>query len=585
MIPEYLRFRPRLAAIGAATRVLSLACVLACGQAMPGGIPAKAAGAEAAAAGGGPELQAGERIYREGILPSGQPLRALRENQTRVEGATAACVNCHRRSGLGNVEGNYVVPPITEKYLMRSAADNNSDMSMPHVAGYHQGHVPYSDQTLARALREGQASDGRELSPLMPRYTLDDRAMGALLGHLRQLSTGPFPGVSDTDLQFATIVTPDADPVARKAMLDVMQRFFATQADVIAAETRPMKASREIKYRVTRQWHLHVWELAGPASTWEQQLVDHLRIEPVFAVISGIGGADWAPVHHFCENQHVPCLFPNVDLPVVRETDFYPAYFSRGVLLEADLLAQWSADAQRSAGVTRLVQVYRRGDVGAAAAQALGAAARNAGRTVIDHELVPDADAQALSGALKGLGLHDALMLWLRPADLAALPPQAPGAALAMISGLMGGLESAPLPAAWRSRVHMSYPLDLPQRRLARMNFPYGWFKVQRMPITAERVQVNTYLACVITAETLGHVLDSFVPDYLLERLEMMVSRRLANAYYPRLGLAPGQRFASKGGYIVHLDDSGALAALPATADRRESRALPVVADSEWIVP
>jgi hypothetical protein len=176
-------------------------------------------------------------------------------------------------------------------------------------------------------------------------------------------------------------------------------------------------------------------------------------------------------------------------------------------------------------------------------------------------------------------------MLWLRPADLAALPPQAPGAALAMISGLMGGLESAPLPAAWRSRVHMSYPLDLPQRRLARMNFPYGWFKVQRMPITAERVQVNTYLACVITAETLGHVLDSFVPDYLLERLEMMVSRRLANAYYPRLGLAPGQRFASKGGYIVHLDDSGALAALPATADRRESRALPVVADSEWIVP
>jgi cytochrome c553 len=531
------------------------------------------------------ELQDGERIYREGMLPSGMALRALRENETRVEGATAACVNCHRRSGLGNVEGNYVVPPITAKYLMRSAADNNSDMSMPHVAGYHQGHVPYTDDSLARVLRDGIASDGRTLSALMPRYTLDDRAMADLQAYLRQLSTGPFPGVSDTDLQFATIITPDADPVARKAMLEVLQRFFTTQADVIAAETRPMKASREIKYRVTRQWHLHVWELSGPEATWEQQLDDHLRVEPVFAVVSGLGGANWAPVHRFCESQHVPCLFPNVDLPVVRETDFYPAYFSRGVLLEADLLAQFSADPARASGAQRLVQVYRRGDVGVAAAEALGAAVRNGGRAVLNRELAPDADAHALAMALDGVGPADILMLWLRPRDLAELPARAPGAGLILVSGLMGEMESAPLPAAWRPLVHMSYPMDLPQRRLARMNFPYGWFKVERLPVTSERVQVNTYLACVITAETLGHVLDSFVPDYLLERLEMMVSRRLANAYYPRLGLAPGQRFASKGGYIVHFDDRGAPAALPATADRRESRALPVVADTDWIVP
>jgi hypothetical protein len=49
-----------------------------------------------------------------------------------------------------------------------------------------------------------------------------------------------------------------------------------------------------------------------------------------------------------------------------------------------------------------------------------------------------------------------------------------------------------------------------------------------------------------------------------------MVSRRLANAYVPRLSLAPGQRFASKGGYLVRFTGPAAEA---------------IAADGEWIVP
>ena len=64
--------------------------------------------------------------------------------------------------------------------------------------------------------------------------------------------------------------------------------------------------------------------------------------------------------------------------------------------------------------------------------------------------------------------------------------------------------------------------------------------------------------------------LDSFVRDYFIERLEMLLSHRLVNAHYPRLSLAPGQRFASKGGYLVRFADEGG------------SR---LVADSDWIVP
>jgi len=47
----------------------------------------------------------GESIYRFGALPGGKPLRGERESGVTVEGASAACVNCHRRSGLVRPKG------------------------------------------------------------------------------------------------------------------------------------------------------------------------------------------------------------------------------------------------------------------------------------------------------------------------------------------------------------------------------------------------------------------------------------------------------------------------------------------------
>ena len=68
------------------------------------------------------ELAAAEALYRQGILPSGRPLRAERQRAEPLEGAAAACVNCHRRSGFGTEEGRIVIPPINGKYLFRASS-------------------------------------------------------------------------------------------------------------------------------------------------------------------------------------------------------------------------------------------------------------------------------------------------------------------------------------------------------------------------------------------------------------------------------------------------------------------------------
>jgi hypothetical protein len=46
-------------------------------------------------------------------------------------------------------------------------------------------------------------------------------------------------------------------------------------------------------------------------------------------------------------------------------------------------------------------------------------------------------------------------------------------------------------------------------------------------------------------------MVDTFVREYLVERMEDMIEHRILTGYYPRLSLGPGQRFASKGGYIM----------------------------------
>ncbi|MDB6085907.1 MAG: cytochrome c, partial [Gammaproteobacteria bacterium] len=116
----------------------------------------------------------------------------------------------------------------------------------------------------------------------------------------------------------------------------------------------------------------------------------------------------------------------------------------------------------------------------------------------------------------------------------------------------------------------MTYPYDPPSLRRVRQNFSQAWFHKQGIPVTADRVQSNTYLSCMILGDALDEMLDAFVPDHLVERIETMLGTRLTTGYFPRLSLAPGQRFASKGGYLVDFDVHDSFR---------------VAIDGEWLAP
>jgi hypothetical protein len=519
--------------------------------------PVKSAGPQDASA-----VQAGEEIYLRGVLRSGAPLQAMRDGGVPgAKGAEAACVNCHRRSGLGSTHqstgigisaASNQIPPIAGRYLFEHNAGHD-EANLPYVDGMRSKRSPYTDATLARVLRDGVDPDGRTLSNLMPRFAIDDADLASLIAYVNTLYPARVPGVTPSVLHFATIVTPEVEPERRKAMLEVMEKFFAERNSRQMVPSAPMRASGRTQYSrsmfmVHRQWELHIWDLSGPPSSWGEQLDRYFAREPVLAVVSGLG-RDWTPVHAFCEKQRVACLFPNVEVPVDAPGDFFEIYLSRGVLLEAELIGTGLTASWAGAPVKTVHQIYRAGDSGGAAAHALGRLLREKGITVRDSVLgIGD---RGLAAAVRSASGADVLVLWLRPADLAALGDDKGAPPVVYMSGLMGGLENSPLPAPWRLRTRMAYPFDLPQNRIVRVDYPLGWFRIRRIPIVDEQMQADTYLALGLVSEALNEMVDTFYGPYLIEYIQAMVEHRIVTGYYPRLTLAENQHFASKGGYLV----------------------------------
>jgi cytochrome c553 len=520
------------------------------------------------------DAKLGERIYRDGVLPSGARLRATVQGDLAVEGAQFNCAACHRRSGFGSTEGAAFVPAVTGSALFGPRHSQRADLFRRLFQEVQpqrfrarvrdpRARPAYTDGTLAVALREGKDPAGRDLDPLMPRYQLSDEDLTHLAAYLRSLSAAPAPGVTRSEIHFAAVVTEGVEREKRRAMLDVMEAYFRRKnADTLGMLQRPGHSAfyDEESYAPLREWILHVWELKGAEETWGKQLDAFYREQPVFALLGGVADGGWQPVHDFCERADVPCLFPNTDLPVVTPPGAYTLYFSKGLTVEAEALARHLREQAEPGIPVRTLQVFRAEGGGRVLARALRSALRQQGTEGPRERMIPRA--QKLTRHFWERLLEDerpsALVLWLDDADLDTLNSARASAAgtVQQVYLSYNLLKAAGRPpTSLRDRIYLTYPYALPRGGEPNLHRARAWMRSRGISGAHERIQLNTYFALSVADSSLMRLAGNFFRDYFVECVEQETESTPNPGVFPRLSLGPGQRFASKGSYIVKPSD------------------------------
>jgi len=509
-------------------------------------------------------IRLGERMYREGILPEGKPLQGFVSGDVPVDGTAFTCVSCHLRSGLGSLEGGVVTPPTNGRVLYQERKPYIKGAEFVPLIHNYAVYLPerpaYTDETLAALMNAGFDPTGRPMAKAMPRYTMSDRDMAILIAYLKTLSDQPSPGVTMSTIKFATVIVEGTDPLAVKSMLAPIQ-FSVDRKNSLAAASQKNDRVARMGYNMLGNlsrmtFSLTQWTLKGPPSTWRQQLEDYYKAEPVFALLGGITNGDWEPVHRFCEENKIPNLLPSVDYPVISRTDWYTLYPSQGVRQEGDAAARYlhsMYDLFKGRPIVQILRNNRRG-------QALAAGFRDSwtetGHSPARDILLKEGE-QLSAERLKQIVAQDkpaALLLWDDAASLPVLTSLVNNAdrpGLVIASGTYLGKALWSVPEELRDLLYMTYPYRLPQED-ARFDSQI------RKIVPGKKIESfdpQILRQSFITGDILGKALmmmrGEYYRDFLLDTIGMM-----ADMHYPlyeRVSFGPGQRYASKGCFIVQL--------------------------------
>lgn len=515
-------------------------------------------------------LRLGERMYREGILPSGGPMRAVVKGDIPVTGTAFTCLSCHLRSGLGSVEGGIVTPPTNGSYLYKPLRQLHKGIEISSAPVLRPA---YTDASLADALRGGLDPSGRRLNEVMPRYLLQDNDMAILIFYLKSLSSQFSPGVSDTTLRFATVITDDVDPASRDAMIIPLEKFityknnqaayYETRAGVRSARmAESMLLSPETAYK---RLSLARWLLKGPPDTWRGQLEEYYRREPVFALLGGMAKNGWQPVHRFSEDNRIPCILPITDLPVISDTDWHTLYFSKGLYQEGEGAARYlnSIGAMVKGGpVLQLVRASREGRALSAGFQETW---RGLGHQAPVTVTLRSGETATMDSLLKVLSGEkpSVVLLWDGPETLASLEAWASSGQrpeMVFVSSSYVGKGIWTLPDEARGFTYLTYPFRLPRDEERYTGAVESFMGMNKVQGDALIILKKVYSAVQVLSQALMDMKGNYYRDNLLDVIGtsmgaggMDVAQDRTYPLYERFSLGPGQRYASKGCYIVQL--------------------------------
>ena len=498
----------------------------------------------------------GRRIYRENIGSNDQPVTAKAQGDVPIQGPQFACVNCHKRSGLGASEGTKTAPPITREFLFQARERTRKEL-YASSAGASGVRPAYTEATLRKAILGGVDANGRNLDPLMPRYVLSPQETDALVAYLKSLSHSTAPGVGETEIHFATVIAGNVPPNSVSAMQGVIGAFIddknsGTRLEERRANNGPWQM--ENMNKAYRKWVLHTWTLQGEPNTWPEQLRSEYAKQPVFALIGGIGQGTWQPVHDFCQSSEVPCIFPSIEQTPQADESFYSLYFSKGLRLETEALAKYLRETNPTTPIIQVVRPDAPSSV--AAAESFGAVwSKKSGVVPLSTEKLPlDPRGHEKFWAALQKQPGKTWVLWLDSKDLGGMGKNKSAEPERIIITASLFTDGAPkFPANLAAHTEILSSLALPQQQSASLIRMRAWARNKKLVLKYPKIEADVYFAVIMANTALLHNLTYFSREYFIETIEHKLDQMPFKALYPKLTLGPNQRYASKGCYIVPL--------------------------------
>jgi hypothetical protein len=175
---------------------------------------------------------------------------------------------------------------------------------------------------------------------------------------------------------------------------------------------------------------------------------------------------------------------------------------------------------------------------------------------------------------LAGKNPPSTLILWPGNAPEAAAKALAetslPGDLMIYVPSASIAAMQAHLPEGQWDHVRAIYPYDRPDAYHADAYRIRAWLRARKLPIPDWPMQLQAYYAVKTISFAMGHLLSDYYGSYLIELIEHDIGVGFDPGPHPRLSLGSGQRFGSKGAYIVKFDETNRKGVEPV---------------SDWIVP
>jgi hypothetical protein len=141
------------------------------------------------------------------------------------------------------------------------------------------------------------------------------------------------------------------------------------------------------------------------------------------------------------------------------------------------------------------------------------------------------------------------LVLWLDKTHLLKIDSSLEGRVY--LSSTLIGEDIDSLPEAVATSAYLAHPYRVPGSIDPAYRRFLAWMKTRKIDVTNSRLQGEAFFAALLMSDVVKHMDGFYVRDYVLDLLGHAQGMGLYLPGYSRPTFGPGQKFLTKGGYIL----------------------------------